>query len=550
MARVKQAKVSLKSKASSAGLKKRTRSVSGTTKQVGGIRAAKANKYSSDSEIEINLKKPALTPNPKKASSTPSTSSSSKQADEDLLVDHDDMNRVLFMIERGEGSLDICSFMKDKSLSYLFDKKSASDTNIFFQKVLLPKLADKKDSTITLKSWISWNMLSLKDLDKIPKADTDKYRESFSNKITDRRKYAGLAYEARLYEYVTKNIILKGLSNNFIPLIAFGTCALKKIVGDIKASTLSSSDKEQLDKKFGIPGRLFPNLLLNVMVTGSVKRTSLPSLGDLLDTSNIPLYEINSIIFQLLHALYVMEKLEIMQNDLHFGNVLVETLDQPKKITIKVEGKIVTFLTKYIPKIFDWDRGYCPALGPNPIMTNSSRYIQLNSYNKYKKSADYYQTICELMGSDENMHNIETVLKPILPSRNFKAWRSSVTKHVNTDVVFRLNDDQTQKIILYLKGNPNVQTFENYSYIDMPKNEFEKIIPVSETSRKLDRDQFERYKYTDMVYIGYSKNELTIFGGWYCMPYYTVSEKILYPLKTLFTDNDLFSSLTKYLKED
>ena len=404
---------------------------------------------------------------------------------------------------------------------------------------------------MTLKSWIDWNNISdamIRKFQTNAHYNNSVYMESIVEKVKNKSKYAGLEYEAKTYRFVTDNIIVKNLSNNFIPLISFGKCNLKDIVNELDKSVLTSDDKDALHKKFADPVKDFPSLKLNIMVTGSItNRDNLPAIGDYLDSHDIPLYETNSIIFQLLHALYVMEQLKLMQNDLHFGNILLEILPEAKIITITISPKVsVQFRTRYIPKIFDWDRAYCESLGPNPILT-SERYARLNSFNTFKKSADYYQLICELINS-EYVDNIKTILNDILPNNNFNSWNTTKTKS-SSNVDFILSSGDTAKVLQYIKSSPKVNTINNNTYLNLSKKQFESVIPLPVIKEKFNSEQYDRYNVTDQVYVSFSPSgTLTIYAGWHCMPYYNVPDSLLVPLKTLFdTNQKLFHNLTKNL---
>jgi hypothetical protein len=67
--------------------------------------------------------------------------------------------------------------------------------------------------------------------------------------------------------------------------------------------------------------------------------------------------ERRGVMFQLIYNMYVFDKLEISQGDLHGGNVLVNVLDAPVELIYIVEGTQYRVTTRHLVKYFDLDRG-------------------------------------------------------------------------------------------------------------------------------------------------------------------------------------------------
>ena len=62
------------------------------------------------------------------------------------------------------------------------------------------------------------------------------------------------------------------------------------------------------------------------------------------------------IIFQILYTLITFNTVPLKHNDLHFGNIFIEELDEAKTLSFKLsENSIITIKTKYIPLIYDYD---------------------------------------------------------------------------------------------------------------------------------------------------------------------------------------------------
>ena len=105
------------------------------------------------------------------------------------------------------------------------------------------------------------------------------------------------------------------------------------------------------------------------------EKTDSVSLSDLLFNPDVNIIgdgQINPILFQIIFSTFVMHDAGIQHNDLHWNNILVETLDEEKEMTFVISNNNndndkdttkkdislihFTMTTKYIPKIFDYDK--------------------------------------------------------------------------------------------------------------------------------------------------------------------------------------------------
>ena len=511
------------------------------------------------------------------------------------MVDHSSMNYVISLIEKGQVQLDSCNFLSTQrhdisNLQYFSGKESASDTLVFFFSII-SKL--RTESALAMKSWIDWNRVP----EKVRNDFVQKYRENkeFQNIVerikyirpdddleyTDRvdifvkeqaqnlleptvfikkykwekllvdnlreiEKYEGLDYEEKLYEYITDKIILPGLSDNFIPYVGSSICSLKNIVESIKLSILARDEKKLILDKLNTPLELFPDLKLKMLITGTIEdKKRFPSLSSLIRTP-LSVYDLNSIIIQLLHALLVMQQFKIMHNDLHTGNILVEKVYPLKVVDLKIGSTVISFKTKFIPKIYDWDRSYCDALGENKMLSRE-RYKRLNIRNSFKKSQDYYQLMCGLLDKENPL--IKSILNPILPNPKFNSWYhygSDNDLKIEIPTFNALSLDQYKET-----DNAHIEIFDNKKFINMRKNIFEKLsgITLSHIKRMATFDAAERYSVTEFVFFRLYKNTITIFNGHQCMAIYDIPSSLLYPLEKIFNDPKLLESLTKNLQD-
>ncbi len=95
---------------------------------------------------------------------------------------------------------------------------------------------------------------------------------------------------------------------------------------------------------------------------------------------NTPSAEINTILnniyIQIFYTLYVMSQIRFGHNDLHYGNIFIQTLDSPIQLNYKVMGKYYSITTKHLVKIYDFDH--------SSIYSNVQVKNKMNSFNLVK----------------------------------------------------------------------------------------------------------------------------------------------------------------------
>lgn len=185
----------------------------------------------------------------------------------------------------------------------------------------------------------------------------------------------GFDYEARVYLWITENIVKPGLSPNFIPALMYVQC------GNVERTRLIITEAAQNCAYFGVnkPCEVFA---LHYIPSRTILEQCLLQCV------------IN------LHLMYIMG---ITHGDLHSMNVLVAVLPEPVDLYYNVEGKkIFKIRTKYIVKIFDWDRSYCEALGKNPFIEDMFNYTFLNT-NENKPVYDLYTLLCTVFYKPERV---------------------------------------------------------------------------------------------------------------------------------------------------
>ena len=78
--------------------------------------------------------------------------------------------------------------------------------------------------------------------------------------------------------------------------------------------------------------------------------------------------EILNVLFQILSACYAMSMCHMNHNDLHLGNIWVEPLPSEQTYTYVYGDRVYSLRTKYVAKLYDFDRAYVERMGGNPLL--------------------------------------------------------------------------------------------------------------------------------------------------------------------------------------
>ena len=345
------------------------------------------------------------------------------------LLNTPELNSIISSVDKETSLFQNCNvFDKDVTESFLMNpeyilKSGMSSVSLTdFVKSELSGSGSRPKANVFLKMWIDWNDIVNEDLkngthqvldginalkitgDIIKVAGTQNPRQ-FYFEISDLGRTGSLVYEAKVYEYITKNIILRNISPNFIPLLLNKKCPIATIIKSLNAEPSLGLGKKNLLDKLTTLHSVFPNLTMSFIMTGSSDLVT--SLADFLKDKFKPDYECLSVIFQYMYALYILDKYKIQHNDNHFSNSLVQTLPTPINLNIKIGENEVTFSTRYIVKFFDWDRAYAENLGDNSELFD---YYYVRQLNTFVPNRDFSQFLCQ-MESYFKYTNTYSVLK-------------------------------------------------------------------------------------------------------------------------------------------
>ncbi len=166
----------------------------------------------------------------------------------------------------------------------------------------------------------------------------------------------GTVYEGQVYKRLINWLISKQYTPNLVGFYGLWECPGK--AGKIISQKLSRVE-QFVFKPF--EQRLALQLLYTEYVEGLTFE----------DWLTFPYYsqtypELNQIVLQIVYTLRVFEDVRLVHNDLHFGNILIQTLPRPVVLQFFITPtEWFTVKTRFIPKILDFDRSYWEELGPN-----------------------------------------------------------------------------------------------------------------------------------------------------------------------------------------
>lgn len=199
-----------------------------------------------------------------------------------------------------------------------------------------------------------------------------------------------LKYEIEIYRQIILPILNNNFSPNFVRFIGYSSCSIENV------NNLVSGVNDFRDI-YGNLLKKYPDLPVGVLVTEQAggPGASISSLKNFYNNSDINENHKNTVMFQIVYSLAVMQKFRLAHNDLHALNVIVATLPKKVKRLYVVGKKRFLIHTRYVPYIFDWDTAYSDKLGNNPKITDKicEKY---QICNRYSEKFDLYILLCAL----------------------------------------------------------------------------------------------------------------------------------------------------------
>ena len=346
---------------------------------------------------------------------------------------------------------------------------------------------------------------------------------AFVGSVINTESTTSLIYESNVYEYITQNIIIPNVSPNFIPLITRSRCPISNIINSLEMFG-NFPRKANLLEKLNIIHNTFPMLDMMFIMTGSSPtiQTMLSFLNDLRAGGIIiQNEEYESIIFQFFYTFYVMNAYEIVHNDNHFENTMIQTLPAPVTLDITIGGFRVQFSTRYIVKYFDWDRGFYTAGGQNPII---DLYTSIRTVNTFTPGRDFSAFICFLYDFGNTTFNaiIDRLILGPKPTEASNPRGGDI-----------LIPGVPRGLRIWINNNPGLTVWNGGEdrYITIPKADLERILAprvIATLRAKLGNAIYDNRHVTN-IYIGVRdfglfRESIFIPEGWTCHPLYDNSE--------------------------
>jgi len=291
--------------------------------------------------------------------------------------------------------------------------------------------------------------------------------KSFKKDPTD-TDILGLEYEKKMYEWLSNNILKQRYSPNFVSFLGYDECNMLNWIGG-----LNMIQKQYIiDTLYGIGlpvthhKKILNSDILCVMVNEAVGNGGYfdrpdvkgESLFQILASNKLRDIDKTCIYFQIVYNLALLEKFQIMHNDLHTGNIQIAVFNDPIHLLYSYDTNYWFLNTRYIVYFYDWDAGYNPALGNNPKLEDPS-FLSYGEENKFQKSSDFCVFACyahdnhrvfDISGinTDENKHknNVTPYLVSTQQIDELRLIPNQRVDHIKGFIVYTLNGNELQTI--------------------------------------------------------------------------------------------------------
>jgi hypothetical protein len=266
----------------------------------------------------------------------------------------------------------------------------------------------------------------------------------FRSKFTDLKlALQGLKYEIAVYSVVTNSLLSNNVSPHFVRSLAKTTeCTYDNLLAIV-----------QKDNKKHAAERLSRNL--DFMFQWEPKRPSITSnaayappvvqhnyagmrycllVNEAIPAGTKTLYDVFSglveaddirsifiILFQVVQACYSLYLARTAHNDLHTGNIWIETLKQPITVRYKINGidYDITDIKHWV-KIYDFDTAYSEQLGAN-VYNTDDRCWDFGLCNKIVEGKDFVKVLCYLFSAADGSPDLQKMMVSCFTSDR-KLW--------------------------------------------------------------------------------------------------------------------------------
>lgn len=365
----------------------------------------------------------------------------------------------------------------------MIPKHSSSPTIQYF--------AEYKGQAVVVKAHLKLDVVALKeelqaDLESKhgPNQKITEYCDLFVTNYN--KKYAqrikGIDYENRVYSDIVSYIFEKNISTNFVEFVTIGHAPYAEFVNKFASETfdldtyvglvrviihwmshvnglddvlIMSPRKRTITPEIQVDERyLLYNYLKHSTIYFLVTKRVLGSENDfkkmVCRSSTLSENELKQVMFQLFFTLYLMQKIRLQHNDLHYHNILIETLPEKTMLSYRVDGKLFEFETQYLLRIYDWDNSFVddPCFGINE-MIEMRKYKSNGILNEIVKNFDYFQIICNILAECDpsgstfsicNTQFFKTIFSDLIASNVFQMNSNGVITGFADGGYFHLKD--------------------------------------------------------------------------------------------------------------
>ena len=216
--------------------------------------------------------------------------------------------------------------------------------------------------------------------------------------IDDTQDYynSGLGYEQHIYRYIKKRSIENpySINSHFIEIYDFFKIRKDAFYRFLATNNITIDEKKKRDIQLDLD-------YIYIIITKEYDHYAPYSLflASITQNRNLSGEERSSIIintlFDLFYGIYLMNTiLRINHNDLHFGNIILEELDEPRDEEYLLDGIKFTRKVSYLLHIYDFDRGYLDNYVN--ITLNRNFIKEIGSGNIFNGMIDVYSVITSL----------------------------------------------------------------------------------------------------------------------------------------------------------
>jgi len=277
-----------------------------------------------------------------------------------------------------------------------------------------------------IKLWLSYSCVEYKLNDVFLKNYTrvTQQGETEANRIKEERllEIDSLNYEAKVYRDIIKDLVDSNICPNFIRFLGLGqNCSFTSVNGMLDSTLVnitnsqfafyrnvislirendenyrrpSTTDSQSIadynnngrqkaeDKTFATLETIKDNTTFTVLLNEAIKDGTKPFVyycSGFLGNNGVQSTEHFAILFQIMAAIYAMSLSGLTHNDLHDENIWIEPCSL-KDVSYVYGGHTFNFATRYVVKVFDFDRSYNKRLGYNEILKYYCDSSQCNRY--------------------------------------------------------------------------------------------------------------------------------------------------------------------------